>query len=257
MGDLGDRLTGIVASCSRGSPGRAAAARRARGCARASAGDVGVVAQRVARDRGRPRGSPPRRSRASCTAGVPDPDAGGDRRRPLVEGHRVAVAVIRTSASRSSASLPVHSERAQVDLEEMGVGAAREHVEAAGLELVGERVGVRAHLRLVLAERLGVAAIRKHVAFAAITCSIGPPCMPGKTARSSACACSSRQRTKPERGPGERLVRRRGDEVAVRHRVRVQARRRRAPRSGPCRRAAARPTSSAISRKRSASTVRG
>ena len=44
-------------------------------------------------------------------------------------------------------------------------------------------------------------AIRKHVAFAAITCSIGPPCMPGKTARSSACACSSRQRTKPERGP--------------------------------------------------------
>ncbi len=33
----------------------------------------------------------------------------------------------------------------------------------------------------------------------------GPPCIPGKTARSSAVACSSRQRTKPERGPASVL----------------------------------------------------
>ena len=46
--------------------------------------------------------------------------------------------------------------------------------------------------------------------------------MPGKTARSTACACSSRQSTKPDARAGERLVRRRGDEVAVLDRVRVQ-----------------------------------
>ncbi len=33
----------------------------------------------------------------------------------------------------------------------------------------------------------------------------GPPCMPGNTARSIACACSSLQRMKPERGPASVL----------------------------------------------------
>ncbi len=47
--------------------------------------------------------------------------------------------------------------------------------------------------------------MRKHVALAAITCSRGPPCIPGKTARSMAAACSSLQRTKPERGPASVL----------------------------------------------------
>ena len=42
---------------------------------------------------------------------------------------------------------------AQVELEEMRVGAAGEHVEPALLERLGERVGVRADLLLVLAER--------------------------------------------------------------------------------------------------------
>ena len=47
--------------------------------------------------------------------------------------------------------------------------------------------------------------MRKHAAFAATTCSSGPPCMPGKTARSTACACSSRHSTKPDRGPASVL----------------------------------------------------
>ena len=46
--------------------------------------------------------------------------------------------------------------------------------------------------------------------------------MPGKFARSTLVACSSRQSTKPGARAGQRLVRRRGDEVAVRHRARVQ-----------------------------------
>ena len=50
-----------------------------------------------------------------------------------------------------------------------------------------------------------MAAILKHVAFAAITCSSGPPWSPGNTARSIACACSSRQRTSPARGPASVL----------------------------------------------------
>ena len=45
----------------------------------------------------------------------------------------------------------------------------------------------------------------KQAAFAAMTWFNGPPCMPGNTARSSACACSSRQRTNPERGPASVL----------------------------------------------------
>ena len=49
------------------------------------------------------------------------------------------------------------------------------------------------------------AAILKHVAFAAIACSSGPPCSPGKMARSIADACSSRQRMKPARGPASVL----------------------------------------------------
>ena len=49
------------------------------------------------------------------------------------------------------------------------------------------------------------AAILKHVALAAITCSSGPPCRPGKMARSIAEACSSRQRMKPARGPASVL----------------------------------------------------
>ena len=44
---------------------------------------------------------------------------------------------------------------AQVELEQMRVGAAGEHVEARCHQLVRERVGVRAHLLLVGAERLG------------------------------------------------------------------------------------------------------
>ena len=61
----------------------------------------------------------------------------------------------------------------------MRVGAAGEHVEAAPMQAVRERVGVRADLPLVVAERLG-AAILKHAAFAAIVCISGPPCMPGE-----------------------------------------------------------------------------
>ena len=43
--------------------------------------------------------------------------------------------------------------------------------------------------------------MRSATAFAAITCSSGPPCWPGKTAESIFFAYSSRQRIMPLRGP--------------------------------------------------------
>ena len=91
---------------------------------------------------------------------------------------------------------------------------------------------------------------------AAIVCMSGPPCIPGKTALSSACACSSLQSTKPERGPASVLwavevtksqcgVGFGWSPAATRPAMWAMSQRRSAP------------TSSAISRKRSASIVRG
>ena len=50
-----------------------------------------------------------------------------------------------------------------------------------------------------------VAASLKHTAFAATMWHSGPPCSPGKTALSTAAACSSLHSTRPERGPASVL----------------------------------------------------
>ena len=65
----------------------------------------------------------------------------------------------------------------------------------------------------------------KQTALAAMTCTSGPPCMPGKTLLSMAAPYFSLARMMPERGPAQRLVRRGGDDVGVLAGVRVQARR--------------------------------
>src|SRR6266446_3782837 len=41
----------------------------------------------------------------------------------------------------------------------------------------------------------------KHTAFAAMVCTSGPPCVPGKVSRSSSLAKAALQSTKPARGP--------------------------------------------------------
>ncbi len=53
----------------------------------------------------------------------------------------------------------------------------------------------------------------------------GPPCTPGKTAELIFSAHSCLAEDEPAARAAERLVRRGGDEVGVRHRVRVQLRR--------------------------------
>ena len=64
-------------------------------------------------------------------AGVPMPDAGGDHRRPLVERHGVAVHGQPALLEPLLRGEPRPLGRAQVELHEVRVGAAGEHVEAA------------------------------------------------------------------------------------------------------------------------------
>ena len=69
---------------------------------------------------------------------------------------------------------------------------------------LGEALGQRGALRTTWAAYSlndGWAASWKATAFAAITCSSGPPCRPGNTALSMAAACSARHRMAPPRGP--------------------------------------------------------
>ena len=137
--------------------------------------------------------------------GRADPDPRGDRRRPLVERDGVAVDGDLHLGEPLLGVLARPLRRAQVDLQQVRVGAAGEHVEPA---LAGASRPACRRSRapgVWYSRKASVAAIRKQVAFAAIVCSSGPPCMPGKTARSIAWACSSRQRMKPARGPASVL----------------------------------------------------
>ena len=70
------------------------------------------------------------------------------------KGTVLRLTVTFTSASRSSASLPVQSELAQVDEQQVRVRAAGDEVEPRLLQRVGERVGVRTDLLLIRAKRV-------------------------------------------------------------------------------------------------------
>ena len=113
---------------------------------------------------------------------------------------------------------------AQVDEQQVRVGSAREHVEPALLQRLGQRVRVRAN-GAWYSRNGSDAAILKHAAFAAMTWFSGPPCIPGKTARSTRLRVLLAAEDESRARPGERLVRRRGDEVAVLDGIRVQSRR--------------------------------
>ena len=106
----------------------------------------------------------------------------------------------------------------QVDEQQVVVGAARHEPEP-----LARRAPRRAPRRCATtgartARSSGSTASRNATAFAAITCSSGPPCSPGKTAESIALACSARHTIAPPRGPAQRLVGREGDDVGVRRR---------------------------------------
>ena len=108
----------------------------------------------------------------------------------------------------------------QVDEQEMRVGASREDVETALLQRLRERVGVRADLPLVVAEGLRGGDLEAgrlrgdHVVQR-------PALHPGEDRAVDRLRVLLAAEDEPRARPGQRLVRRRGDEVAVLDRVRV------------------------------------
>src|SRR5438034_857295 len=103
-----------------------------------------------------------------------------------------------TSARRSSASLPDHSVERRSSWSRC---VSVPPVSTSSPPSCSVSASTSAFLRTWpwYSRKASVAAILKHAAFAAIVCINGPPWMPGKTARSTACACSSSQRMKPAR----------------------------------------------------------
>ena len=186
-----------------------------------------------------------------------DAHARGDRRRALVVRHGVAVDRDRDLVQALLGVLARPLRGAQVELQQVGVGAVGE--QPAGRRPSASGPASRRWSRPAAGSRgsASVWASLKQTALAATTWQSGPPCRPGKTARSTALACSARAQHQAGARAGQRLVRGRGDDVGVLHRVRVQAGGDQARRSAPCPPSAMAPTSSAISRKRAASMTRG
>ena len=195
--------------------------------------------------------SKPRIVIAGVPMRTPDATVGGR----SSNGTVLRLTVMRTSCSRSSAALPVHSElRRSICIRCVSVPP----VTSSRPPACSVSASVSAFVRICCWYSRNAAdiAILKHVAFAAIVCSSGPPCMPGKTARSTATACSSRQRMKPARGPASVLC---VVDVTKSQCSTGFGCRPAATRPAKCAMSQSRsaPTSSAISRNLSVSTVRG
>src|SRR4029453_3095612 len=91
---------------------------------------------------------------AHCRGRSADADSAGDSRRTFVKGHGVAIHSDLHLGPTLFGLLAGPLSRAEVELQEMRVGAAGEDVETAVDQRLGEGVRVAAHLRLVIAERL-------------------------------------------------------------------------------------------------------
>ena len=170
-------------------------------------------------------------------------------------GTVLRLTVICTSCSRSSASFPVIAElRRSISIRCVSVPPVR----SSSPPSCSVSASASALRRICpwYSRNASVIAILKHVAFAAIVCSSGPPCMPGKTARSTACAYCSRQRMKPARGPASVLcvVEVTKSQCSTGLGCRPAAT---SPAKCAMSQSSSAPTSSAIARNLSVSTVRG
>src|SRR5918996_13331 len=150
-----------------------------------------------------------------------EPDAGGLHRRALVEGHRVPVRGDPHLVEPLLRRLARPVAPAQVDLEEVRVRAAREEVVTGLEERVRERIGVRADLLLVGAEGLRRRDLEAR-RLRSDDVQERPALHPREDGLVDRLGVLLRAEDEPGARAGERLVRRRGDEVAVRHGVRVQ-----------------------------------
>ena len=134
------------------------------------------------------------------TAGVPEADAAGDERRLRILGNGVLVDGDAGVAERLLGHLAGEALGTEVDQHEVRVGAARDDGVAALDQRVGQRLRIFDDARGVRLE-IGVSASLNATALAAMTCSSGPPCVPGNTDLSMALACSAMERISPARGP--------------------------------------------------------
>ena len=185
----------------------------------ASAGEVGLVAERADDDAADlaevvlVEAAHRRRRRA-------DADARGDRRRALVERHRVAVDASATSCSRSSASLPVHSVRRRSSCSRCV------SVPPVSTSRPPSSSPRRARRRwrapaLVVAEGLGWPRCGSTSPWPPWRARAARPGGPGRPRGRSLRVLLAAEDEAGARA-GERLVRGRGDDVAVVDRVRVQ-----------------------------------
>ena len=88
----------------------------------------------------------------------------------------------------------------QVDQHQVVIGAARHDPEAVLGQALGKRLGVLLDLALVLLESR-LQRLLEGNGFAAITCTRGPPWMPGKITLSTALPNFSLHMIMPPRGP--------------------------------------------------------
>ena len=153
-------------------------------------------------------------------------------RRPLVTnggrgsfGTAFLFTVMCARPSAASASLPVMFLSIRSTQEQMIVGAAGDDLVAA---LHQRRRPWRARSRAPASgTRLnsGCSASSNATALAAITCISGPPCVPGNTSELSFLSISSfgAREDQAAARTAQRLVRRRRDDVGVRHGIRIDA----------------------------------
>ena len=115
-------------------------------------------------------------------------------------GIALRLTVMPTSASRSSASLPLRPSMPRSTSTRCTsvppVSTSRPPSWSASPNACAFAIVWRWRSR-----KTSLAAIRRQTALAAMMCSSGPPCWPGKTALSIAWAYSSLQRISPARGP--------------------------------------------------------
>ena len=144
--------------------------------------------------------SKPRMVTAGVPIRIPDDCIGGRSSNGIV--FRLTVTL--TSCSRSSASLPLQwVERRSTRSKCVSVPPVR--MSSPPSWSVSPSTSAFVRICCWYSRNGCVPAILKQVAFAATVWQSGPPCIPGKTALSTASACSSLQRMKPERGPASVL----------------------------------------------------